>query len=100
MSAGGGAGAPKLCRGDPVGGKRERGGSGEKNVLRGHALFVRFMERNGLSDCVRYFPEESMSLGNLRTVTSHELAVKSMGWGRGGQGEDYEGRQRVQAERQ
>lgn len=47
----------------------------EKNVVRGHALFVRFMERKGLGDCVRYFPE-SMTLGNLRSATPHELLNK------------------------
>ena len=47
----------------------------EKNVVRGHALFVRFMERKGLSDCVRYFPD-TMTLGNLRSATPHELISK------------------------
>lgn len=52
-----------------------RGGGNESNVVRGHALFVRFMERKGLNDCVRYFPE-SMTLGNLRSTTRHELLTK------------------------
>jgi hypothetical protein len=47
----------------------------EKNVVRGHALFVRFMERKGLADCVRYFPD-TMTLGNLRSATPHELLSK------------------------
>ena len=47
----------------------------ERNVVRGHALFVRFMERKGLGDCVRYFPE-TMTLGNLRSLTLHELLSK------------------------
>ena len=47
----------------------------ERNVVRGHALFVRFMERKGLGDCIHYFPE-SMTLGNLRTATQHELMTK------------------------
>jgi len=52
-----------------------RSSSDEKNILRGHALFVRFMDRKGLGDCVRYFTD-SMTLGNLRSVTQHELLTK------------------------
>ncbi len=44
----------------------------DKNIVRGHALFVRFLERRGLSDCVHYFPEE-MTLGMLRKATPREL---------------------------
>lgn len=47
----------------------------EKNVVRGRALFVRFMERKGLGDCIRHFPE-CMTLGNLRSVTPHDLLGK------------------------
>ena len=54
----------KLGRTDPA-----RDGS----ELRGHALFVRFMERKGLVDCVRYFPE-TMTLGQLRRTTVPELS--------------------------
>jgi len=39
---------PKVHRTDYLRDDRER------NVVRGHALFVRFMERKGLGDCVRY----------------------------------------------
>jgi len=60
----------KIVRSDHV-----RLSSDEKNVIRGHALFVRFMERKGLSDCVHYFPE-SMTLGSLRSTTQHELLTK------------------------
>jgi len=52
-----------------------RQSSDERNVVRGHALFVRFMERKGLGDCVSYFPD-SMTLGNLRSATPHELLAK------------------------
>jgi len=52
-----------------------RRSSDERNVVRGHALFVRFMERKGLGDCVRYFPD-SMTLGNLRPTTEYELLTK------------------------
>lgn len=54
----------KLGRAEPV---------REGNEVRGHALFVRFMERKGLVDCVRYFPE-TMTLGQLRRTTVHELS--------------------------
>jgi len=60
----------KLVRSEHV-----RRSSGDRNVLRGHALFVRFMERKGLSDCVQYFPE-TMTLGNLRPTTEYELMTK------------------------
>jgi len=60
----------KIVRSDHV-----RRSSDEKNVVRGHALFVRFMERKGLGDCVRYFPD-SMTLGNLRSTTQHELLTQ------------------------
>lgn len=52
-----------------------RSGGDDRNVVRGHALFVRFMERKGLGDCIGYFPE-SMTLGNLRSATLHELMAK------------------------
>ena len=60
----------KLVRSDHV-----RRSSDERNVVRGHALFVRFMERKGLADCVRYFPD-SMTLGNLRSTTPCDLLTK------------------------
>jgi hypothetical protein len=47
----------------------------ERNVVRGHALFVRFMERKGLGDCIHYFPD-TMTLGNLRSATQLELMAK------------------------
>jgi len=61
----------KIVRSDHI----LRRSSDERNVVRGHALFVRFMERKGLGDCVRYFPD-SMTLGNLRSMTPHELLTK------------------------
>ncbi len=48
---------------------------GERNVVRGHALFVRFMERKNLGDCVRYF-SENMTLGQLRSTTPRDLITK------------------------
>jgi len=57
----------KIVRSDHV-----RRSSDEKNVIRGHALFIRFMERKGLGDCVHYFPD-TMTLGSLRSTTEHEL---------------------------
>jgi len=60
----------KLARSEHV-----RRSSDERNVVRGHALFVRFMERKGLGDCVRYFPD-SMTLGNLRSTTQYDLLTK------------------------
>ena len=54
----------RLSRSEPV---RE-----ERNILRGHALFVRFLERRGLGQCVLCFPED-MTLGLLRAMTSHDL---------------------------
>ena len=57
----------RLSRAEPVSEKSDR------NSLRGHAIFVRFLERRGLSDCVHYFPEE-MTLGMLRAITPRELA--------------------------
>ena len=56
----------RLSRAEPVSDKSDR------NSLRGHAIFVRFLERRGLSDCVHYFPEE-MTLGLLRAITPREL---------------------------
>ena len=47
----------------------------ERNQVRGHALFVRFMERKGLGKCVRYFPE-TMTLGQLRRTSPRELMNK------------------------
>ena len=47
----------------------------EKNAVRGHALFARFLERKGLADCVRFFPED-MTLGQLRSTTPRELKQK------------------------
>ena len=55
-----------LSRAEPVSDKSDR------NSLRGHAIFVRFLERRGLSDCVHYFPEE-MTLGMLRAMSPREL---------------------------
>ncbi len=46
----------RLSRHEPVSDKADT------NKVRGHALFVRFMERRGLSDCITYFPED-MTLG-------------------------------------
>ncbi len=60
------SGDKRLSRTDPVSDKPDR------NSLRGHALFVRFLERRGLSDCVHYFPEE-MTLGMLRSISPREL---------------------------
>jgi hypothetical protein len=60
----------KVVRSDHI----NRGGD-DRNVVRGHALFVRFMERKGLGDCIHYFPD-TMTLGNLRTATQHELLTK------------------------
>jgi len=60
----------KLVRSEHV-----RRSSDERNVLRGHALFIRFMERKGLGDCVRYFPD-NMTLGNLRPATEYDLITK------------------------
>ena len=52
-----------------------RGGeSSHKHMLRGHAMFVRFMDKWQLSDCVHYFAED-MTLGRLRQLTSHELLM-------------------------
>ncbi|ELU17612.1 hypothetical protein CAPTEDRAFT_207925 [Capitella teleta] len=56
----------KLNRGDPLRSEPE------KNVVRGHALFVRFMERKGLADCVRHFPA-NMTLGQLKSTNPREL---------------------------
>ena len=50
-------------------------GHGDKNVVRGHALFVRFMDRWQLQDCIHYFPED-MTLGLLRAATPRELIGK------------------------
>ena len=61
------SGGKTLSRAEPVSDK-----SGDRNSLRGHAIFVRFLERRGLSDCVHYFPEE-MTLGLLRTISPREL---------------------------
>ncbi|ESO06786.1 hypothetical protein HELRODRAFT_170804 [Helobdella robusta] len=44
----------------------------EKNILKGHAFFVNFMERHGLADCIRYFPD-SMTLSNLRSLNMNDL---------------------------
>ena len=60
----------KLVRSEHV-----RRSSDERNVVRGHALFVRFMERKGLGDCVRHFPD-SMTLGNLRSTTQYDLLTR------------------------
>ncbi|KAK2154533.1 hypothetical protein LSH36_266g03031 [Paralvinella palmiformis] len=61
----------KLCRTDC--GREDR--ESEKNVVRGHALFVRFMERKELGDCVHYFPD-GMTLGQLRLTTPRDLMNK------------------------
>ncbi len=67
-SGGAGPGRGKrLSRTDHVSDK-----PGDRNSLRGHALFIRFLERRGLSDCVHYFPEE-MTLGMLRTISPRDL---------------------------
>ena len=55
----------RLARGDPV---RED----NRHFLRGHAMFIRFMEKRGLTDCVHYFPDD-MTLGQLRSTTPREL---------------------------
>jgi len=60
----------KLVRSDHV-----RRSSDDRNVVRGHALFVRFMERKGLGDCVHYFPD-SMTLGYLRSTTQYDLLTR------------------------
>ena len=44
----------------------------ERNILRGHALFVRFLERRELGSCVHYFPED-MTLGTLRNFSPQML---------------------------
>ena len=46
----------------------------ERHSLRGHALFVRFLERRGVADCVHYFPED-MTLGLFRKTTPRELML-------------------------
>lgn len=56
----------KITRSDPV---RD---TPERNVLRGHALFARYLERRGLGDCLHYFPED-MTIGNLRKASPREL---------------------------
>ena len=58
---------PRLSRSDAV-----KVNDQDHNVIRGHALFVRFLERKGLVDCVRYFPEE-MTLGRLRSTSKSDL---------------------------
>ncbi len=58
----------RLSRHEPVSDKPD------SNKVRGHALFVRFLERRGLSDCVRYFPED-MTLGLLRDLSPRELLL-------------------------
>ena len=45
-----------------------------KHALRGHAMFVRFMDKWQLSDCIRYFSED-MTLGRLRQLTCHDLLM-------------------------
>lgn len=45
-----------------------------KHMLRGHAMFVRFMDKWHLSDCVHYFNDD-MTLGRLRQLTSHDLLI-------------------------
>ena len=47
----------------------------EKNHVRGHALFVRFMERNGLSRYVSQFPDD-MTLSKLKHVSGRDLINK------------------------
>jgi RNA polymerase-interacting CarD/CdnL/TRCF family regulator len=61
----------KLCRTEAVRNDGER----ERNLVRGHALFVRFMERKYLGDCVHYFPA-AMTLGQLRVTTPRDLMTK------------------------
>ena len=71
----------KVSRGSGNGGRRSSGegviqhDDPERNQVRGHALFVRFMERKGLGHCVRYFPE-TMTLGQLRRASPKELVSK------------------------
>lgn len=62
----------KLHRSEPL---TLRTVHGDKNVIRGHALFVRFMDRWELQDCIHYFPED-MTLGNLRAATPRELVSR------------------------
>ena len=64
----------KLVRSDNIV-ARSMQGHGDKNVVRGHALFVRFMDRWQLQDCIHYFPED-MTLGSLRAATPRELVGK------------------------
>ena len=47
----------------------------EKNILKEHAFFVNFMERKGLADCIRYFPQ-STTLSDLKTITKQDLLTK------------------------
>ena len=58
----------KLCRSEPI-----RVNSVGR-TLRGHALLIRFLERRGLGDCAKYFPDE-MTLGMLRTTNPRELML-------------------------
>lgn len=44
----------------------------EKSCLWKHAIFVRWMEKNGLADCVSYFPVD-MILSGLWSVPPAEL---------------------------
>ena len=47
----------------------------DASVVRGHALFARFLERKGLGHCIHYFGED-MTLGQLRTISPRELLMK------------------------
>ena len=47
----------------------------DASVVRGHALFARFLERKGLGHCIHYFGED-MTLGQLRTISPRELLLK------------------------
>ena len=44
----------------------------DPSAVRGHALFVRFLERKGLAHCVCYFSND-MTLGRLRSLSPREL---------------------------
>ena len=47
----------------------------ERNQLRSHAIFVRFLERRGLGHCARYFPED-VTWNQLKTISVADLHRK------------------------
>lgn len=49
--------------------------SSERNHLRGHALFVRFLERRGLGHCVRHLSED-FTWNQLKVLSFHDLQKK------------------------